>query len=206
VKTSAGHPSSLTEDFDRRVVMIMGPSGLHRLLGLSGFQMLHQVGHSDAYIARQLQAGSHFSLVVFPRPCERMRIATWTNAVALIAQQYPEVEVPVRAALRELRSRPIAHFERQAGFSFSEVDANGASDARFMTVPRLLASDLSPVSVRRFLFHTTRLNELYTGDGYTRTSSGMRGVREYILANHELSDMEHIVVQLRIELPGAARA
>jgi hypothetical protein len=71
-----------------------------------------------------------------------------------------------------------------------------------MTLERLLKSDGSPLSVRRFLYHITRLTELYSGDGYTWTHDGRRGVREYIMANRAISKLKGSqVFELKVTLP-----
>merc|ERR1712194_455074 len=37
--------------------------------------------------------------------------------------------------------------------------------------------------VRAFLYHALNLNNLYSGDGYTYTHDGKRGISEYLAAN-----------------------
>jgi hypothetical protein len=202
VRSKLSTPVHLAEEADRRVVMVMGPGALRSLTGKDPYDMLVQIGHTQEYIAHKLSQGYRFHLALFNRPSEDLRLATWRNTLAIIAQAYPGSEAMIKAASRELKSRSFADFEQQAGFSLAEVDRLGAKDKRFMTLERLLKSDGSPLSVRRFLYHITRLTELYSGDGYTWTHDGRRGVREYIMANRAISKLKGSqVFELKVTLP-----
>ncbi len=46
VRSRCEAPVVLAEERDRRVTMVMGPSGIERLLGKSGFCMLIELGHT----------------------------------------------------------------------------------------------------------------------------------------------------------------
>ncbi|MBS1992972.1 MAG: hypothetical protein JSS83_20785 [Cyanobacteria bacterium SZAS LIN-3] len=202
VRTLFDKPRTLAEEPDRRVVMLMGPSALRTIVGHSAYEMLVQIGHTREYIAVKLAQGYKYHLVVFHRPDSEMRLATWKNTLDLVGTLYPQLAHLLKAARRELKTTSFAEFEAQAGFSLAEVDHNGPGDERYMTAERLLASDGSALSVRRFLYHVTRLTELYTGDGYTCTHDGKRGVREYIMANRAISDLqESRTLELEVTLP-----
>lgn len=204
VRSKDGQPQSLTEDTDRRVVMVMGPLGLRTLLGKSGFEMVCQIGYTGDYIERKLEEGFKFHLALFARPDGELKVATWKNTLAVVAEAYPEVADIVLAQAWALKKTSFEEFESQAGFSFADVDALGSDDERFMTVQRLLASDRSPLAVRRFLYHSTRLSELYTGTGSTKTRDGDHGVREYIMRNRSVSQLgEFALLELQINVPAA---
>jgi len=202
VRTLADTPLALAEEADRRVVMLMGPGALRSLVGLSAYEMIVQIGHTREYIAMKLAQGHKYHLVVFDLPQGEMRLATWKNTLAIVAGLYPQVAHMFKARAAELKSTSFASFEAQAGFSLAQVDHLGPQDERFMTAERLLASDGSALSVRRFLYHVTRLTELFTGDGYTQTHDGKRGVREYIMANRAINSLAgHKTLELQVTLP-----
>jgi hypothetical protein len=120
----------------------------------------------------------------------------------MVASAYPQTANMIKAGSRELKATSFAQFEQQAGFSLAEVDRLGPADRRFMTLERLLKSDGSALSVRRFLYHITRLTDLYSGDGYTWTHDGRRGVREYIMANRPICELKgNQVLELKVTLP-----
>lgn len=195
-------PQFLADEQDRRVVMVMGPSSLAAMLGKSPYDMIVEVGHTPAYIACKIAQGYSFHLVVFQKPEGAFKLATWKNCVEIIARAYPEASVMIKAAAKELKTTDFALFEKQAGFSFAAVDQAGTGDERFMTLERLLAGDGSALAVRRFLYHVTRLTELYTGDGYTLTHDGKRGVREYIMENHRIDELKGVTsLALDVTLP-----
>ena len=80
-----------------------------------------------------------------------------------------------------------------------------------MTEGRLLDTDGSPANVRRFLYHTLRLSELYTGDGFTRTFDNRRGVAEYIMLNRRLNELKDsriyaLDIRLPRQIPGVVTA
>jgi hypothetical protein len=205
VRTRAERPWILAEETERRAVMVMGPGALCSLIGKSGYEMVVQVGHTEEYIATKLAQGYKYHVVVFKRPPDQMQLATWKNTLALAATLYPQAAPLFKASSRALKATPYAAFEKAAGFPLSDADANGPTDPRYMTLERLLATaagDDIALKVRRFLFHALRLSELYTGDGYTRTHQGERGVREYIMANRALSDLpESRSLKLEVLLP-----
>lgn len=196
-------PHVLAEERDRRVTMVMGPSGIERLLGKDGFDMLIELGHTAEYIAHEVVVGTKFSLVIFRRQ-KGMRSATWTNVLNAVGEHYPEVKHLVDAHARELKRTKFADWQDQAGFKFADVHEQGRQDPRFMTVSRLLESKGDALAVRRFLYHTIRLTELFSGDGYTRRHDGKRGVREYVLENKLLARLgERVVVDLDVHVPEA---
>jgi hypothetical protein len=202
VRTLLPEPELLAEEADRRVVMAMGPGALASLVGKSPYDMLVQIGHTQEYIAHKLSRGYKFHLAVFNRPNENLRLATWNNTLAQVALAYPLAAGMIKAASPKLKATSFAQFEKQAGFSLALVDQQGSDDERFMSLERLLKSDGSALSVRRFLYHVTRLTELYSGDGYTWTHYGRRGVREYIMANRAIKQLAgNRLVELKVILP-----
>ncbi len=201
------HPSmktpAMTEEADRRVVMVMGPSGLKSIADKPALTMLSSIGYTKAYVKRKLAEGFTFHLLTFPKPTSpktrvgkpssgkhrELAVATWKNTLAAISAAYPEIAHLVKLHTGELKRTSFGSFEEQAGFSFAAVDKTGASDPRFMNLSRLLDSPGSACDLRRFLYHVTRLSELYNGDGRTRTEEGDPGVREYIMANRPLTEL-----------------
>ncbi len=201
VRSRCEAPVVLAEERDRRVTMVMGPSGIERLLGKSGFCMLIELGHTAEYIEREVTAGTKFSLVVFRRQ-KGMVTATWANVLESVQQHYPEVKHLIAAAAKELKRNKFAYWQEKAGCNFAEIHARGAGDPRFMTVARLLESKGDALAVRRFLYHTIRLTELFSGDGYTWRQDGTRGVREYVVENKVIASLgERVIVDLDVHVP-----
>jgi hypothetical protein len=201
VRTMQPAPERLAEEAERRVVPVMGPGGLQRLLGKTGYQSLITIGYTPEYIANLVARGMKYKLILFDRPDE-MRIATWTASVEFASQHYPELRTVLYRALTQLRASSLEEFERQKGFRFYDVERAGRNDPRFMTPERLLASEQTPADVRCFLFHTLHFTDLYAGDGYTKTISGERGVREYLMHNARLETLRNCrVIELPVSLP-----
>jgi nicotinamidase-related amidase len=193
--------STLSDDPDRQVVMLVGSDGLQKLLGKTGHDMLVEIGYESDYIRRKVGEGNRFKLVVFPDGSPA-RLATWDNVAAIVEEIYPDVAPILRLHMSELSNMTFDKIEALAGFDFSEVDKNGKADPRYMTHERFRNSAGTLVNTRAFLYFTLHLRELYTGDGYTKTHDGRRGLMEYIVPNRPLSEFDGIeVVDIQVTLP-----
>lgn len=195
VVRSHDEPVKLAAEKDRKIAMVMGPSGLASLNGTTE-DFLISIGYTHDYIRRQILEGMHFYLIMFGfgDGCDRAlrpRLATWDNVLRECALAYPQVgdifEAPgTRAALLAM---DFARAEELCGFSLSEVDKNGVDDPRFVSLERLLGSDMSPLMVRRFLYHCCRISDLFSGDGWTRTAAGKLGLKEYVMPNLRIDQL-----------------
>lgn len=202
---------TLTDDLTRKLVMLMGPDGLEKITGLSGYDSLIEIGYEADYIVRKVvDEGNQFKLVVFPEGGEAL-LASWDNVVKVVSNVYPEAKNALLLYLDDFKriygnysDQRDAFFEivKSAGFDFSEVDKNGPSDHRYMTYDRFLKSDQSIVDTRAFLYFSVHLRELFSGDGYTHNVNGQRGLMEYIVPNKPLSELgDYEVIDLDIQVP-----
>ncbi len=184
--------------------MVMGPSGLKHILLRPGYEMLLNIGYTAGYIKTKLDKGFRFELLIFKLRREELKVASWKNVLAMACACYPDAADMFREHAKVLKKKSVAEFEALAGFNFAQVDNLGAEDPRYMTLERLLASDGSALSVRRFLYHRLRLSELYTGDGFTKLEDGSRGIREYIITNRTVQELEDYgLFTLDVNLPTA---
>lgn len=200
-------PERLAAEVDRRLAMVMGPSGLGRLPA-DGLSALLTIGYTRQYVSENIEQGVSFHLLAFaggPRP----RLATWSNVMECAGQVYPELSRHFAASAPSLPFLTVSEVEKTCGFALAPVHANGAADERFITLDRLLAVDPAgaavPVLVRRFLYHCCRLSELFSGDGYTRIEGGSRpvetdnrpyeGIKEYVMPNSLILDLQPLFRQ-----------
>ena len=139
---------TLTDDPNRKLVMLMGPDGLESLLGKTGYDMLVEIGYEPDYIVRKVEEGNQFKLVVFAEG-GAAQLATWDNVALVAGDVYPEVAPFLRRYLTALEDTPFSEIERQAGFDFSEVDKAGPDDPRFMTYERFKRSTGSLIPTKR---------------------------------------------------------
>lgn len=187
----------------RTVVLLFGDDGFELMRNLSPYEQLRTIGYSREYIHELVTEGHQFRLIAFPQEEANALPGTWENIVPLMKQVYPNLAHRVTAALiAECMSTPFAEFERTAGFSFSEVRRAGIGDPRYMTSERFLDSAPTALNLRRFLYHSLHLRELYRGDGYTWQDTGIRGVREFFMKNMRIEDIKGVTqTQLEIVLP-----
>lgn len=192
---------TLTDDPTRKLVLLMGPDGLEKLLGKSGYDMLVEIGYETAYIDRKVAEGNRFKLIVFPEGGPA-KLATWENVLDVVGNVYPNVASKLARHAHGLIHTDFAEIEHVAGFNFSAVDKAGPTDPRYMTEERFRQSAGTLVDARAFLYFTVHLRELFSGDGYTYTADGRRGLMEYIVANKPIADLgSHEIIDLTITLP-----
>ena len=197
---------SLTDDPNRKIVMLVGADGLEQFLGRSGFELLMLIGYTASHIQRKVvDEGNRFKVAVLPQE-GGAKSATWDNVIEMVSEIYPELSAMLRGALPALKRSDFASIEAKAGYRFESVDKLGRGDPRFMTAERLAATGGGVVAVRAFLYHSVHLRELFSGDGYTYDEAGARGLREYIIPNMRLDQIDgHALIDLAIDVPSAGQ-
>ncbi len=192
--------TTLTNDPTRRIVMLMGPDGLEMLPGKSGYDMLTTIGYTEHHIAQKLDEGMRFRLAVFPESTIA-RPATWQNMLTLAGIVYPDIKAPLLSQADALQTTSFSSIQDEAGYDFATVDVAGMSDERYMTYERYVASSMGLVATRAFMYYSLHLRELYSGDGYTYTPSGDRGLQEYAIPNERLDMLgEHVLLDVPVTL------
>ena len=63
-----------------------------------------------------------------------------------------------------------------------------------MTVEKLERSSGSLKDVRKFLKDVLNLNELYTGDGFTYSEDGEKGLAEYFAINQPIANLKNVLL------------
>ncbi|MBY9006401.1 MAG: hypothetical protein KGD63_06555 [Candidatus Lokiarchaeota archaeon] len=179
---------TLTDDPERKIIMLMGGDGLEKLLGKSGREALITIGYMQDYIDYKVKTGFQFKLVVFDEANIAM-LATWDNLITLISTIYPEVKDMIEKHLKKLKKTPFVKIEKKANRKFNEIDKEGPSHPHFMTHERFKNSKGTLVDVRAFLYHTIHLRELFAGDGFTYDENGQPGLKEYISPNCKLDEL-----------------
>jgi len=192
--------TTLTDDPDRKIVMLVDPDGLASLLGKNGYEMLIQIGYEPDYLKHKVKEGNQFKLVVFPEG-GAAQLATWDNVFAMVEQVYPDLKFPAQIKA-DFKALPFAEIEKQASFKFLDVEKAGKNDSRFMTYQRFVQSAQTLADYRAFLYFTIHLREQYSGDGWTYDAQGNRGVKEYIIPNLPIADLgPSEMIDLDIQIP-----
>lgn len=178
--------------------MIMGADGLSKIASAPGMQMFEIIGYDPNYVRHLITTGHEFRLIVFPEH-DNIPLATWDNVARIVGEVHPVTRKAFAQNLRELRMLPFGVWLEETNFNWAEVDKNGLEDPRYMTPSRFAESLQTACDLRRFLYHTVSLKELYAGDGYTYSDRGMRGMKEYIMPNMRLSNVgPHIVLPVEL--------
>ena len=176
---------------ERRLVFAMGGSGLEQLCGQPLRQSLETVGLTPDYVQGRIDQGYYFKLAVFQTKQERTE-ATWKNVLRHVIDYYPEIAVEVAVHADVLPSQELTP-------EIEMVDLAGATHPDFLSLSRYrqLPGEIragSPQMLRRLLLHEVHLGTLFSGDGYTRTFEGARGIPEHIMANGALSELHNSVL------------
>jgi len=135
-------------DPSRRFVFLTGSDGLESLLGKSGFEIMLTVGKTKQAITQYIQQKGEFKLFIFEDEDYLVYPGTWDGISQLTEKLYPELRGKLVIHVETLKSTPLQNFEEQLGFVFKDIQ--GKSDIRFMTIEKLLASDMSTANVRLF--------------------------------------------------------
>ena len=199
---------TLTDDPEnRRVVFPTDETGLEGLLGKSGYEMLIAIGYPADYTEQLVKKGKKFKLVVFPAGKDAVP-ASWMNVIKVVGKAYPEISNRLWAHGQVLQTYGVDNFkafEKASGMTsveINEIKSNGRSDPKFMSFDRYKEAANTAVSARLFLYYTVGLNSLFSGDGYTRDKDGNKGIKEYLMCNKPLRDIEgSILVDLDVQLP-----
>ena len=193
---------TLTDDPNRKLVMLMGPDGLEQIMSQTGYEALVTIGYEPNYIVRKVvDEGNQFKLVVFAEGGEA-KLATWENVAEIVGSVYPLVASSLCRSLDFFKSTSFQEIEKTAGFNFAKVDKLGATDNRFMTYERFIASGRDAIAARQFLYFTIHLRELFSGDGYTYDAQGNRGLMEYIVPNKPLAELgNYELIDMPVKVP-----
>ncbi|HDZ17684.1 hypothetical protein LCGC14_0910790 [marine sediment metagenome] len=170
---------TLTDDPQRKIVMLMGADGLEKLLGKSGYEALITIGYMLDYIEYKVKNGFQFKLVIFHEG-EIAKLATWDDVALMVSQIYPKAKSKIYHQLEKVKLTKFSEIERVANRKFNIIDKIGPEDKDFITYERLNNSEGTLIDVRAFFYHTVHLRELFSGDGFTYDANGERGLREYI--------------------------
>ena len=181
--------ASLSDDPKRKLIFLMGDDGLEKLIGLRSDQIFEKIGYTHEYVERLKKEGYRFKVVMFKSKGDDVRLATWDNVANLVEKQYPELTSKVKRVLPELKKSSFSQIEAQAPTKFSVVDKTGESHPDFFDEEKLRKSGGRLWQVRAFLFYRVRLMDLYAGDGYSRTSDGQKGLKEYMMLNAPVSSL-----------------
>ena len=196
-----GDPVRLSDDPGRRLVFLGDHLACHRIIGLTGYQIVTSVlGWDAAYIKRKVEAGLKFDLVVFPE--SKCQLGTWDNLLDLVEETYPEIGAKIarhRAALVAMTPASLVEIERRQGCRFLDVDELGSRDPRFMTLERYVDAPATSDAARAFLYHVVYCKEFFGGQGYTLDGQGNVGVPEYIMPNRPLEELgTHVVIPVDV--------
>ena len=56
---------TLTNDPNRKIIMLMGGDGLEKILGKTGYEALISIGYMLDYIEYKIKSGFQFKIVIF---------------------------------------------------------------------------------------------------------------------------------------------
>merc|ERR1712129_438017 len=134
---------------------------------------------------------------------EGVKQATWGNIADVVEKAFPEngekLAAIIRTHLPDLVNRDWYRLQSEyvdvtgKVMSMHEARDKAPEDSLQQQPPWRMTEEMllererqgscRPADVRAFLYHALNLNNLYSGDGYTWSLEGQRGVTEYLAAN-----------------------
>jgi hypothetical protein len=191
---------TLSDDPDRKIILVSAEDGLKRFIGKTGYQMLLSIGYEKDYIQYRLKNGYIFKLVVFNKQ-KSVKPATWDNVAKIVKETYPLIKDKIDKNLKTLKTNSFWDIEKPAGFSFKLTSRKGPTDPQFMNYERLQKAEGNTWQVRQFLYNVVYLTELFKGDGYTYDEQGNRILKEFLAPNCRITDFkDYRIVDLDVKV------
>ena len=184
---------SMSSDLQRKLVFYTNPEGVAKISSKASEpkDFLRLSGYPDDYIDHLVSEGHSFKYIFFHS--ENILPATWEGIIQLVKTYSPEAAAACIHMLDELKSKSFKEIDNHQPGRMSEIYRNGREDPAFMSFDKFNAlvktGNYTPYDVRSFLFHEFNLNELFAGDGFTRTPEGDIGIQEFIGINYRMQDL-----------------
>lgn len=174
------HFQKLSTDAGRDIVMLMDAQGILETFGRSGgTPPLEKIGYTRDYIKELVASGTKFKLILI-KGNSGIRPATWKNLGSYLKQVYGSGHI-----VNQLFAK---HYSELQAKSFSELSEYYGPTINKATNSKTLTAGSSLWEFRSFLYNELRLTELYTGNGFTQTPDGQRGLAEYFIVNSEINE------------------
>lgn len=174
------HFQKLSTDSGRDIVMLMDAQGILETFGRSGSTPpLEKIGYTRDYIKELVSNGTKFKLILI-KGNSGIRPATWRNLGSYLKQVYGGGHT-----VNQLFSKYYSELQAR---SFTELAEYYGPAINKTVNSKTLTAGSSLWEFRSFLYNELRLTELYTGNGFTQTPDGQRGLAEYFIVNSEISE------------------
>lgn len=194
---TSGWPERMAGNLWKPYAFVMGGDGLYEISQcLSDYDKLIMLGFDEEWIKVKLQKeGTHFVLTIFPESSEKyaVRQATWDGVFELIEETQPDVFHKIKKYRQDIMNRSCAEIEAECEWDFLTVNEN-RRDPRNLTAEKFLAMDPEDITIAhaRFLLYSWALNRQFLGTGYTVDKNGTIGVKEYLMTNVYVTDVDNL--------------
>ncbi|MDC0980290.1 hypothetical protein OAQ84_01000 [Bdellovibrionales bacterium] len=181
---------TLSDDPNRKIVMVMDTEGLESISDSNNGSILEQVGYTRDYISELRSQGTIFKLMVFEKQ-EDVIVADWSGLRKILSDIYSEDLVKIFDKFRQkLENLSFEEIEDQGTMEFKSVYNAGPSSPLYVNSENI-NSDSSLWQFRAFLYMELRLTELFAGNGFTKTEEAGQGLREYFVINRPINLFEN---------------
>ena len=191
----SGYPERMGGKMWKPYAFVMGGDGLYKISQCqSDYDKMLKLGFEAEWIKFKLQQdGTYFVLTIFPEFADnyQCRQATWDGVFGLIEETEPEVFERIKKYRHEIMNRSCAEIEAECDWDFLTVNQNN-KDPRHLTGDKFLAMDPKDITIvhARFLLYSWALNRQFDGGGYTMDKNGTVGVKEYLMTNVKMNDVD----------------
>jgi len=192
---------NLSENEDRKLVMVMGQDGLEKISKLRGQALLIAIGYQREYIHRLIDQGYYFKFIMFETSKDVIVCpANWPGVARMVLEVYPDTTLAWLKHFETLKTKVFTDWQESTDRPFALTDKAGKDNPSFITYPRFLDGQQTALDLRSFLYFTVRLTDLYSGDGFVRDENGRRTMKEFITANRPIAKLKRFVlVDLEIQ-------
>jgi len=182
---------TMTRNVSRKIVFYLDASGLEKMVGISDREKLILIGYPADYIERKLQEGFQYKMVIF-KDDTVTKIATWDNIEKLMTEIYSG-QLALYQDVKNLEM--VEKVQRNLPLLkeiYKDVESAKIKAAQAYQKIQEMGGELW--EVRSFLHENLKLNENFSGDGYTRLDNGEKGIAEYISPNIEIKKLKQSVI------------
>eukprot|EP00698_Gefionella_okellyi_P014020 TRINITY_DN3875_c0_g1_i1.p1 TRINITY_DN3875_c0_g1~~TRINITY_DN3875_c0_g1_i1.p1 ORF type:complete len:253 (-),score=31.00 TRINITY_DN3875_c0_g1_i1:973-1704(-) len=187
---------------------LMDSAGMSQCIGRSTYDTLVVLGFEEDYIREKVSRQYTWQLGVLPAS-DDIQPATWDGVAHVLRYALPDIAPHIHTHLPVMKTSTFDELQSQADHDFNEVRAVGESHPKYLLPLRMrelmALREPTHVDVRAFLYYSCGIRKLFTGDGYTKTFSGERGVPEYLMPNKLRATMPELEI-IHLEPPQIPRS
>lgn len=219
----------LTDDAIDRTAFMFGEDGVEKLLEIAAkfehtdgklsngaaLEMFHLIGFEESYVKEKISQNVRFELLIISKSSfmndsgSFVEVASWDGICSLVEHVFPRIHPICCKYLDQLKTTTFEEIKKMADFDFGEIRRFGSSHPLYFNEEKFFEyckekkltknEEPSLLDIRTFFYYACGMRELYSGDGWTYTEKGVKGLKEYLGQNIKRSQLvDHTCMHLDV--------